>query len=112
MKTDIHPQYFTSAKVLCANCGAEFKLGNTKEEVRVEICSQCHPFYTGKKILIDTEGRVDKFAQKRAAATGKVKKARKKKTLEEKVNEELAVQLEKEKAKETAKRREAASKKE
>ena len=101
MKTDIHPTYNTNSTIQCANCGHEFKLGTTKEGIRVEICSHCHPFYTGKKVLIDTEGRVDKFRQKLAGATGRDKKVRKKKTLEEKVNEELAIQIEKEKARES-----------
>ncbi len=100
MKTEAHPKYFADGKVVCANCGFTFPIGTTKEGIRVEICSQCHPFYTGKKVLIDTEGRVDKFRQKLATATGRDKKVRKKKTLEERVNEELAVQLEKEKIKE------------
>lgn len=100
MKKDIHPVFYPKASVVCANCGASFTLGNTKEEVKVEICSQCHPFYTGKKVLIDTEGRVDKFMQKRANATGKIKKPRHKKSLEDRVNEELGQQLAKEKAKE------------
>lgn len=103
MKTDIHPQYLADAGYKCANCGSSFTFGGTKEGIQVEICSKCHPFYTGKKVLIDTEGRVDKFSQKRAAATGRVKKERSKKTLEEKVNDELAAQLQKEKAKEAKK---------
>lgn len=99
MKTDIHPQYFPDAVTVCANCKKEFKFGNTQEVMNVEVCSNCHPFYTGKKMLLDTEGRVDKFQQKRAAAKEVVKKDRRKKTLEEKVNEELSAQLAKEKAK-------------
>lgn len=100
MKTDIHPQYHASTGIECANCGHKFPVGTTKEGIRVEICSNCHPFYTGKKVLIDTEGRVDKFRQKMASAGGRDKKVRKKKTLEEKVNEELSLQIMKEKAKE------------
>ena len=100
MKTDIHPSYNAAGTIVCANCGHEFKIGGTKDGIRVEICSHCHPFYTGKKVLIDTEGRVDKFRQKMAGATGRDKKVRKKKTLEEKVNEELSLQAMKEKAKE------------
>ncbi|MFA4815139.1 MAG: 50S ribosomal protein L31 [Candidatus Gracilibacteria bacterium] len=100
MKTDIHPKYNAQAKIVCANCSYEFPIGSTKEGIRVEICSKCHPFYTGKKVLIDTEGRVDRFRQKMAGAVGRDKKVRKKKTLEDKVNEELADQLSKEKAKE------------
>lgn len=99
MKTNTHPQYFTDGKIVCANCGHEFPIGTTKEGIRVEICSHCHPFFTGKKVLIDTEGRVDKFRQKIAGATGREKKVRKKKTLEERVNEELLEQLKKERAK-------------
>lgn len=99
MKQDIHPKYFTDSKISCANCGAKFDYGTTKEEIRVEICSQCHPFFTGKNVLIDTEGRVDKFRQKMASAVKRDKKTRKKKTLEEKVNEEISSQLAKEKAK-------------
>ncbi len=100
MKTDIHPQYNSATGIECANCGHKFPIGSTKEGIRVEICSNCHPFYTGKKVLIDTEGRVDKFRQKMATAGGRDKKVRKKKTLEEKVNEELTLQMMKEKAKE------------
>lgn len=62
MKKDIHPQYF-KAKVRCA-CGHEFTVGSTQEEIRVDVCSQCHPFYTGKENLIDSEGRVVKFQKK------------------------------------------------
>lgn len=100
MKTDIHPKYITQAGIECANCGFKFPIGSTKEGIRVEICSKCHPFYTGKKVLIDTEGRVDRFRQKMAGAVGRDKKVRKKKTLEDKVNEELSAQLLKEKARE------------
>lgn len=101
MKTGIHPQYFTDAVITCANCGNKFTAGSTKQEQNVEICSKCHPFFTGKKVLIDTEGRVDKFRKLQEAATSekKKKKTRKKKTLEEKVNEEIATQLAQEKAK-------------
>lgn len=60
MKKDIHPAYFTDAQVICA-CGARFKVSSTKEKLDVEICSNCHPFYTGGKKIIDTAGRVEKF---------------------------------------------------
>jgi large subunit ribosomal protein L31 len=66
MKNDIHPTYFTPAKITCA-CGAEYKIGSTSEELLVELCSNCHPFYTGKQKLVDTTGRVDRFKQKVAA---------------------------------------------
>ena len=68
MKENIHPRYFR-AKVTCA-CGESFETGSTKENLRVEICSKCHPFYTGRQKLVDTGGRVDKF-KKRLQATGK-----------------------------------------
>ncbi len=62
MKPDIHPEY-VEATVTCA-CGATFKTRSTKPEIRVEICSQCHPFYTGKQKIVDTEGRVEKFIRR------------------------------------------------
>lgn len=68
MKTDIHPTYYPSAKVRCA-CGAVFEVGSTKPELQVEICSNCHPFYTGKEKLIDTAGKVERFKARRAKAT-------------------------------------------
>ncbi len=100
MKTNTHPTYYTDAVTICANCGHTFQIGGTEKELKIEICSQCHPFFTGKKVLIDTEGRVDKFRQKFENATGRKKKERAKKTLEERVNTEIAAQLTKEKAKE------------
>ena len=60
MKTDIHPTYYTNAKVTCA-CGNVFAVGSTKEEIHVEICSNCHPFFTGEAKIVDTAGRVEKF---------------------------------------------------
>lgn len=63
MKKDIHPTYYADAKVLCA-CGNTFQVGSTKQELHVEICSNCHPFYTGKQKLVDTAGRVDKFKKR------------------------------------------------
>jgi large subunit ribosomal protein L31 len=64
MKTDIHPEY-VEAHVRCT-CGNEFTTRSTKPELHVEICSECHPFYTGKQKLVDTGGRVERF-QRRAA---------------------------------------------
>lgn len=63
MKDQIHPQYHTEAKVVCA-CGNTFTTGSTLAEMHVEICSNCHPFYTGKQNLIDTAGTIDKFRKK------------------------------------------------
>lgn len=63
MKKNIHPQYHEGANIVCA-CGNNFKTGSTKEFIEVEICSLCHPFYTGKEKIIDTEGRVEKFKKR------------------------------------------------
>ena len=65
MKNEIHPPYF-AAKVTCAGCGATFTTGATVEEIRVNVCSNCHPFYTGKQKFVDAEGRVDRFKRKYA----------------------------------------------
>ena len=62
MKQEIHPDYKLS-KVHCA-CGESFETRSTKESIRLDICSVCHPFFTGKQKLIDTEGRIDKFRKK------------------------------------------------
>lgn len=62
MKEGIHPKY-EKAVVRCA-CGETFETGSTKKELRVEICSQCHPFFTGKQKFVDTGGRVDRFKKK------------------------------------------------
>ncbi len=62
MKQGIHPDY-RPATVSCA-CGAAFQTRSTKDHLRLDICSVCHPYYTGKQKLIDTEGRVDKFRKK------------------------------------------------
>ncbi len=62
MKTDIHPEYVV-ASVHCS-CGNTFETRSTKSELRVELCSQCHPFYTGKQKLVDTGGRVERFEKK------------------------------------------------
>ena len=80
MKKNIHPKYYENAKVKCA-CGNQFTVGATVPEIKVEICSNCHPFYTGKGKLVDTKGRVERF-KKRLEKTSKkpaIKKARKKK---------------------------------
>jgi len=73
MKKDIHPKYHADAKVMCA-CGNTFTIGSTNPEIHVEICSSCHPFYTGKQKLVDTARRVEKFkarAEKQEATSKK-----------------------------------------
>ncbi|MHB8651699.1 MAG: 50S ribosomal protein L31 [Minisyncoccota bacterium] len=72
MKADIHPKYHSKAVVECA-CGNSFTVGSTLESIRVEICSACHPFFTGEERVMDTGGRVERF-KKRTAAAGSPKK--------------------------------------
>ncbi|TMJ93369.1 MAG: 50S ribosomal protein L31 [Actinobacteria bacterium] len=69
MKADIHPEY-VRAKVRCS-CGNEFETRSTKPELHVEICSECHPFYTGKQKLVDTGGRVERFQRRLEKAGGR-----------------------------------------
>ena len=69
MKEEIHPKYYNS-KVRCA-CGNEFEIGSTQKEIKVEICSKCHPFFTGKQKLVDTAGRVEKFYRRYGETAGK-----------------------------------------
>lgn len=64
MKEKIHPKY-SEAKIVCA-CGESFDTKSTSEKIRVDICSKCHPFFTGKQKLLDAEGRVEKFKKKYA----------------------------------------------
>lgn len=63
MKEKIHPQYFENAQVVCS-CGNTFTTGATKELLKVELCSRCHPFYTGSQRIVDTAGRVERFKRK------------------------------------------------
>lgn len=67
MKSKIHPKYNEKVTVTCA-CGNSFETGSTAESLSVEVCSACHPFYTGKQKLVDTAGRVDKFRQRQEEA--------------------------------------------
>ena len=64
MKSDIHPTYHPDAQVTCGSCGNTFTVGSTKASLRVEICSQCHPFFTGEQRIIDTEGRVERLKRR------------------------------------------------
>jgi large subunit ribosomal protein L31 len=70
MKKDIHPTYYSDAKIVCA-CGNVIKTGSIVKEMKVEICSACHPFYTGKKKIMDTTGRVDRFKKLAEKAVAK-----------------------------------------
>jgi len=71
MKPGIHPKYH-NAKVTCA-CGNSFEVGSTRDEIRVELCSACHPFFTGKKKIVDTAGRVERFKRRYAQSEGAYK---------------------------------------
>ncbi|MER3398874.1 MAG: 50S ribosomal protein L31 [Chloroflexota bacterium] len=63
MKPKIHPQYYPNAQVICA-CGNTFTTGSTKPVLRVEVCSRCHPFFTGEQRIVDTAGRVERFLRR------------------------------------------------
>ena len=63
MKTEIHPDYYPEAVVTCS-CGATFTTGATKPAIKVEICSSCHPFFTGEQRIVDTEGRVERLKRR------------------------------------------------
>lgn len=106
MQKDIHPKYYPKCKVTCA-CGNTFEVGSTLPEIHVEICSHCHPFFTGKQKLVDSARRVEKFeakmAKKESAAAGRkgrkvkhaAKKARKAKDVE--IVNQKSVRVKKEK---------------
>ncbi len=74
MKEAIHPEYFPEAKVTCGSCGKSWTTGSTKSELRVELCSNCHPFFTGEQRIVDTEGQVDRFYKRLEARAEFVKK--------------------------------------
>lgn len=63
MKEKIHPKYFHDAEVVCS-CGNTFKTGSTKQQLKVEVCSNCHPFFTGERRMLDTTGRVERFKKR------------------------------------------------
>jgi len=82
MKQAIHPKYYSDCQVTCA-CGNTFTTGSTLKEIKVEICSKCHPFFTGKQTFADTKGRIEKFREKVAqgkAYQSKAKTTKKKKS--------------------------------
>jgi len=63
MKDKIHPKYYTDAEVICS-CGNSFKTSSTKKQLKVELCSNCHPFFTGERRMLDTTGRVERFKKR------------------------------------------------
>jgi len=83
MKKDIHPTYYPDAKVSCASCGKEWTTGATKPELRLDVCSNCHPFFTGEaQRLLDTEGQVDRFYKKLSARQAYVERQKEKEELQ------------------------------
>ena len=88
MKKDLHPEYRMTT-VRC-HCGHEFEAGSTKENISIEICSQCHPFYTGKQKLVDSAGRIERFRRKYGDYLGKNKQeVEEKKETKKDVKEEV-----------------------
>lgn len=73
MKKEIHPKYFENAKIQCA-CGNVIEVGSTVESANIEVCSACHPLYTGKQKLIDKAGRVEKFKERLAKTEARLAK--------------------------------------
>ena len=63
MKKDTHPEYYPEAKVMCS-CGTTFTVGSTQETIRTDVCSACHPFFTGEQRLVDTAGQVERFIRR------------------------------------------------
>lgn len=85
MKTGIHPEY-VDAKITCMSCGTEWETRSTRPEIRIELCSNCHPFYTGQQRIVDTAGQVERFMNRleRAEDSPRRKKAeRRRRRLEE-----------------------------
>jgi len=80
MKKNIHPKFYNQATITCS-CGAILTTGATQEKMHIEICSQCHPFYTGKKKTLDTTGRVDRFKKLAEKSEAKKEAAKKAKTV-------------------------------
>jgi large subunit ribosomal protein L31 len=82
MKKDIHPVFYTDAKVTCATCGKTWTTGSTKKEIRLDTCSNCHPFYTGEAArILDIEGQVDRFYKKLSVRQDYVEKQKAKEEL-------------------------------
>ncbi len=86
MKKDIHPEYYPEARVVCA-CGNKFTVGATEPEMEIEVCSACHPFYTGIERLVDSEGRVERFERMRKQAEQGAGKPKKKERRVEEIDE-------------------------
>ncbi len=75
MREGIHPNWFPEAKVTCSSCGTTWTVGSTRPTISLDICSACHPFYTGEQRIVDTEGQVDRFMKRLEARGGMVTEA-------------------------------------
>ena len=117
MKANTHPKWYPQAKVKCA-CGNTFTSGSTMEFIEIEVCSKCHPFYTGQMKFVDTAGRVDAFKTKQAKAQKKVLSKKQKRDIKKKKRvdrelkkpdtlEELRNQISKKRIKKTIKTKKA-----
>ena len=82
MKANIHPQYFDDAQVTCS-CGNKFTVGSSKQTIHVELCSNCHPFYTGQARFVDTASRIERFQMKQSQASQVIKKKKEEKKQQE-----------------------------
>jgi len=78
MKQSTHPQYFDNSVTICSSCGTKYTIGSTKEEIHVELCSSCHPFYTGEQRFVDSASRIQKFQKKQEVASLHVTKKKEK----------------------------------
>ena len=106
MKSKIHPKWYPDAQVICA-CGSKFTTGATLPKIEIEVCSACHPFYTGQMKYVDTAGRVDAFKSKQSQAKGKLLT----KTEKRRIKKEKKIQKELEKPESLAELRKGLSKK-
>ena len=88
MKQGIHPVWYTQAQVSCA-CGNMFTVGATKQEIKIDICARCHPFFTGEMKFVDTMGRVERFQQKQKKAQDASTKRAEKKIKKQEKDEQL-----------------------
>ncbi len=88
MRAKIHPQWYPEAKVTCA-CGNVWTIGSTIKEMRTDVCSKCHPFFTGEQRIVDTEGQVDRFMRRLSAREESLKESERRKT--QRTSPELAL---------------------
>lgn len=93
MKKSIHPTFYTEATITCNSCGKVYHIGSTVQDLKVELCSNCHPFYTGKEILVDRENLVEKFQKKKELATKIAATVAQKKEKKEKIKPKTGLSL-------------------